>query len=192
MLNRTTVLRSLFLSATILFSQVATAAPMKLDETMSKLNFISIKNGSVGETHSIQKLTGSLSDKGDLEVSIFLDSVETNIEIRNTRLNTHVFESEKTPIATIKANVLAQIPTSAGVSVIETEGELTMRGITKTVKVNAIVTHTGEDLVVSSVMPIIINAADYEMETGVEKLRELVNISSIATAVPVTFSLVFK
>lgn len=58
--------------------------------------------------------------------------------------------------------------------------------------VNAIVAHRGKELVVSSVKPIIIKAADYGMEEGVKKLQELTKLPSIATAVPVTFSLVFK
>jgi len=84
------------------------------------------------------------------------------------------------------------VPTEAGVTMVETEGELEMRGVKKKVKVHAMVAHTGKELVVSSVSPIILKASDYGMEEGVKKLQELAKLPSIATAVPVTFSLVFK
>jgi len=43
-----------------------------------------------------------------------------------------------------------------------------------------------------SVNPIIVNADQYNLLEGVEKLREVANLPSISTAVPVTFSLIFK
>jgi len=107
-------------------------------------------------------------------------------------MNRHVFESEKNPLATITANVAGKVPTTAGVSMVETEAELTMRGVTKKVMVSVMVAHTGKELLVTSAKPIIIKAADYGMEEGVKKLQELAKLPSIATAVPVTFSLVFK
>lgn len=191
MLNSKLLLKGLVLSSVMAFSQIAMAGSMRLDENMSNLSFVSVKNGTVAEAHSIQKLTGSISDKGDLKISIFLTSVETNIPIRNTRMNRHVFDSENNPIATITANVSDKIPDS-GIVMVETEGELTMRGITKKVMVSAMVANTGKHVLVSSVKPIIINSADYGMDTGVKKLQELAKLASIVTSVPVSFSLVFK
>jgi len=100
--NKNTLLKGLFFSTAITLSQFASAATMTLDESTSSLNLVSIKNGTIGEVHTIPKLTGSLSEKGELDISIFLSSIETNIEIRNTRINRHVFESEANPIATYR------------------------------------------------------------------------------------------
>ena len=191
MLNSKILFKGLVLSSVIAFSQIATAGSMRLDENMSNLSFVSVKNGTVAETHAIQKLTGSLSDKGELSISMFLTSVETNIPIRNTRMNRYVFDSENNPLAKITANVAGKIPES-GVAMVETEGELTMRGVTKKVMVSAMVANTGKQVLVTSVKPILITAADYGMEEGVKKLQELAKLSSIATAVPVNFTLVFK
>ena len=187
-----TISTSVLFATSLGLSQFAVADTLSLDESLSSLSFVSIKKGSVAEAHSINKLTGSITDTGELNVSIYLKTVETNIPIRNTRMNRHVFESEQNPIATITANVAGKVPDEAGVSIVKAEGELTMRGISKKVEVNAIVTHTGKKVVVSSIKPIIIKAADYGMEAGVLKLQELAKLSSIATAVPVNFSLTFK
>ncbi len=191
MLNSRTLFKGLVLSSVMAFSQIAIAGSMSLDENMSKLSFVSVKKGTVAETHTIEKLTGSISDKGELIISIFLTSVETNIPIRNTRMNRHVFDSDNNPLAKITANVEGKIP-EFGVALVETEGELTMRGVTKKVMVSAMVANTGKQVLVSSVKPILITAADYDMEEGVKKLQELAKLSSIATSVPVNFILVFK
>lgn len=192
MLHSKTLLKGLVLSSVMAFSQIAMAGSMRLDENMSNLSFTSIKKGTVAEAHSIPKLTGSLSEKGELKISMYLASVETNIPIRNTRINRHVFDTDNNPLATLTADIAGKVPTEAGVSMIETDAELNLRGVTKKIKVSVMVAHTGKELLVTSAKPIIIKASDYGMEAGVMKLQELAKLPSIATAVPVTFSLVFK
>ena len=172
-------------------SQVGVASSLSLDENMSSVSFVSVKKGTVAEAHLIPKLTGTISDKGEMNIKLLLTSVETNIPIRNTRLNRHVFDSENTPIATITANVEGKIPDS-DVAMVETEGELTLRGVKTKINVSAMVANTSKQILVSSIKPIIINAADYGMEAGIKKLQELAQLPSIATSVPVNFTLTFN
>lgn len=190
MFNYKNVLKGIVLANIIAFSPIAMAGSMTLDENLSALHFVSIKKGTTAEVHSIQKLAGSISDKGELNIQLFLTSVETNIPIRNDRINHHVFESEKNPIATITANVEGKIP-EVGVAKVEAEGKLHLRGITKKINVSIIVASTADKVTVSSIQPVIIKASDYGMEVGVKKLQELAKLSSIATAVPVNFTLTF-
>ena len=50
----------------------------------------------------------------------------------------------------------------------------------------------GDDrILVNSAVPVIVNAAEYDLAAGVEKLREVAGLPAISNAVPVTFSLVF-
>jgi len=191
MLNSKMIVKGTLLSIAMAFSQGAIADSMKLDDAMSSVSFFSVKNGSVGEAHSIPQLTGTISEKGELNIELFLTSVQTNIPIRDTRLNRHVFDSENHPIATITANVEGKIPDS-GVAMVETEGELTLRGVKKKINVSAMVANTGDKVLVSSIKPIVINAADYGMVEGVKELQDLVKLMSIATSVPVNFSLTFS
>jgi hypothetical protein len=46
-------------------------------------------------------------------------------------------------------------------------------------------------LLVSSRKPLVLQADDYDLLAGVEKLREVAGLSSISKAVPVSFVLVF-
>ena len=50
-------------------------ADWELDSTQSAINFISIKNDSVGEVHSFTSLAGSIGATGKVQIVINLNSV---------------------------------------------------------------------------------------------------------------------
>jgi hypothetical protein len=47
-------------------------------------------------------------------------------------------------------------------------------------------------MLVTTTKPILLNAFDFGLGVGIQKLMEVANLPSISTVVPVTFSLVFK
>ncbi|MEE9325663.1 MAG: YceI family protein [Cocleimonas sp.] len=164
---------------------------MKLDNALSALSFVSIKKGTVGEAHSINNLSGSISPEGNISVVLDLSSVDTKIDIRNDRMKKHLFETSANPTATITAKVGNKISV-AGVSIVEGEVSINLHGTTKTVPVSVAVINTGSQVVISSTKPIIIKADDYGMAEGVAMLQKLAKLPSIATAVPVNFVLTFS
>lgn len=166
-------------------------ADMSLDNSHSTLKFVSIKKGSVAEAHSINKLSGSLSDKGELKISLDLSSVDTKIDIRNERMKKHLFEIDKFATATITAK-LTGLPTADGISQLSAEATLDLHGVSKPIKVEVSLVKSGDQLMVASTRPVIINAADYGLEGGIAMLQKLAKLPSIATAVPVNFVLVFS
>ena len=162
---------------------------MTLDNALSSLSFVSVKKGTAGEAHTIDKLSGSLSAEGDLLVTLDLSSVNTKIDIRNERMQKHLFETGKNPTATVSAKIGK---VSDGVSRVKGGVELNLHGVKKNVDFEAIAVMSGGKLVVSSAKPIIIKASDYGMEGGVAMLQKLAKLPSIATAVPVSFVLTFS
>jgi hypothetical protein len=162
---------------------------MTLDNALSTLSFVSIKNGAVGEVHTIDKLSGSLSDAGDLMVTLDLSSVNTKIDIRNERMQKYLFETGKNPTATVSAKIGK---VADGVSRVKGAVELNLHGVKKNIDFEAITVMSDGKLVVSSIKPIIIKASDYGMEGGVAMLQKLAKLPSIATAVPVSFVLTFS
>jgi len=163
-------------------------ADMTLDKEHSNLSFVSVKKGTVAEVHRIKNLSGSLSDKGELKVTLDLTSVDTKIEIRDQRAKEFLFETDKFANATLTANI-AEI--AEGVSNISTEAELSLHGVSQKITVDVTLMKTGDKLLAASTTPIIINAADFKMEEGVAKLQALAKLPSVATAVPVSFILSF-
>lgn len=171
-------------------------AQWDLSSDNSTLNFVTVKSLKVGEVQSFQKLTGSISDSGQVELNIDLSSVETNIGIRNDRIKTMLFDTVNFADATISGFV--EVEKLASLNVGDTYSSsvnfnLSLHGVsnkvTNTVQVTKL---SGDRLLVTSVMPMVINASDYGLEDGVEKLKTIAGLPSISTAVPVTFNLIFK
>lgn len=162
----------------------------------SALNYLSIKNLKVAELNTFKSLNGSINDSGTVSININLGSVETNIPIRNERMQTMFFEIGKFAEANISGSVNLDRTTKLAVGETYTDSiklTLALKGHTKEVAGKAQITKlTDNRLLVTSIDPVIINAEDFGLTGGVEKLREIAKLSTINTVVPVTYSLVFK
>jgi len=68
--------------------------------------------------------------------------------------------------------------------------QLSLHGQTVPVTLVVSVTKlTDGSLLVASIKPVIIKAADFDLVKGIDKLRQLAGLPSISTTVPVTFVL---
>ena len=177
--------------ALALLAATSTQAAMMLDQTHSTISFVSIKKGTAAEVHTFSNVSGSLSDEGQLTISIDLDSVQTNVDIRNTRMREKLFETISFPSAELSATVSE--PISEGqLTPIAVEADLSLHGISQSITINALALKAGDQLLVTSTQPIIVNAEDFGLDGGIETLRTIAKLPSIALAVPVSFTLVFK
>jgi len=171
-------------------------ADWQLVNDKSQLSFVSIKKGSVAETHHFTQLEGLLSDQGALSINVNLTSAETLIPIRNERLTKFVFEAVEFPQAVLTANLKEQLADikSPGTHLLKgIDAELDFHGHNKALKIDVMVTRLNNgDLSVSSLSPVIIKGKDFSVIEGIETLQKLAGLPSIATAIPVTFALTFK
>ena len=189
----------LFVTAVAVLAAVpftGAVADWVLDAKDSALHFVSIKKGAVGEVHTFRKLEGAVSDLGAAVVQIRLDSVDTGVEIRDERMRKMLFRTEKHPLATATAKMDAAMLKALKPGerrLIPLKFSLKLHGAVHAYEVPVIVTGlTGGAIAVDSRQPVIVNAADFGLEQGVEALRKVVELPSIAKAVPVTFDLVFR
>jgi len=187
-----------FIFCALLFSISCRAdepAGWQLNNELSKVSFVSIKAADIGEVHSFTRLQGSLTDAGDLRVVIQLASVETLIPIRNERMQEMLFETGLFPTASVTAKLdaqaLAALQTGdANTAAVEATLSLKDRDVPLTLQV--IAARAGDNrLLVSSLQPIVLNAAAVGLDEGVEKLREVAGLPSISQAVPVSVVLTF-
>jgi polyisoprenoid-binding protein YceI len=182
---------ALVVAAALSFSA---AADWSVNSAQSSLNFVSVKNDVVAETHSFKDLTGSLTEAGDFAVAIPAMSIDTMIPIRNERILEHVLAAKQ--YATINAKgkvdskVLAGLKTGDSV-VVDQALDLTLLTKTQSLTAKVKVTKVSDSqLVVTTVAPIMLDVNKFELNAGVEKLRELAGLKSISPLVPTTFSLV--
>lgn len=162
----------------------------------SRLNFISIKKGTIIETNSFTDLSGTVLPDGGATIMVKLDSVETNIGIRNKRMKEHLFETDKFANVTIKAQL--DLTQFASLSVgerkdIEIPVNINMHGHNNVVDIAVVVTRLATNkVVVDSRTPITLDADTFGFGAGIQKLQELAKLNIIAPEVPVMFSLVFE
>ena len=188
-------LRQLLLAIVILASCGAAWADWELEDAKSTVSFVSIKNDSVGEMHSFSSLVGYISDTGNVQVTINLDSVETLIEIRNERMREMLFETVKFPTATISAQVdpsLIEVAAQGGIVTTELPITLSLHGQEKSLTVAVVIVGEGDGrLHVYSARPVLINAEDFGLTQGVLALRKIAGLQAISNIVPVTLQLLF-
>lgn len=158
----------------------------------SSVSYVSIKNSSIAENNRFTRVTGSITDDGDVSIAIDLSSVETRVDIRNQRMRDLFFEVADHPQAIITTSLsemdLAQI--SAGAP-LERELPLTVSLHGSEAKVDARLraVATGGQLYVTTLDPILLYAGDFGLEPGVAMLQELAGLSAISRAVPVSVDL---
>ena len=189
-------LRALSAAAASLFLAFPAAAQWSLSADESRIGFVSVKAGAFAESHSFTEVQGAISEDGAAEIVISLDSVETNIDIRNERMREFLFETETHPTAAVAATIdldaLSDLAPGARESVIFS-GEVTLHGATAPFETTLTVTRLSDDRVlVETTDPVILYADEFDLTAGVDKLRELAGLPSITPAVPVTASLVFE
>jgi polyisoprenoid-binding protein YceI len=172
----------------------ASAAQWQLAGAPSSLYFLSIKKGSVAETHHFDRLSGSYAD-GTGHLTIDLTSVETGIDIRDKRMREQLFEVGRFAEATVTLEVddqrIAALEPGRHVT-LDTTATLSLHGQDQELDTLLDVTRLADDtLLVRNLKPVVIDAGAFNLAAGVEKLREIAGLSAISPAVPAQFTLYF-
>lgn len=186
--------------ATVAFAGVLSApaavAGWSLDPERSQVAFVSIKAGDIGEAHNFQEIAGRIDDAGQAEVEVMLDSVETLIPIRNERMREMLFKTARYDKATLTAKIdPAQIDAMqpGDVAAVVAESTLSLHGESQPLTLEMQVAKLDANtLMAASTKPVILDANNFGLGDGVDKLREIAGLESISDAVPVTFVMTFE
>jgi polyisoprenoid-binding protein YceI len=171
-------------------------AQWQLDNEASDLRFVTTKNTNFAEVQQFKKMSGEITSAGAVSFTIDLRSVETQIPIRNERLQNLLFDVDQYPTATWTGfdefSSLANLPIGASKD-FEVNGKLTLHGKTQEAKASLRVVRLNEErLQVTTRAPILVSANQFDLVAGIEKLRELMGLPNIIGTVPVNFALTFK
>ncbi len=167
-----------------------------IKESQSRVSFITIEQDDIAEVHTFKKIAGSVNDKGTANLSIDLDSVETNIDIRNERMRKFLFETVSNSSVAISTDLNIETFNSlnAGERILleDLTFEISLHGISAELSSNMYVTRINADKVlVETAAPVLVHADDFNLGKGILKLRELAGLDSITPVVPVSASLLF-
>lgn len=154
----------------------------------SQLSFISTKNKNIKEEHTFSQLSGHIDTNNKLYINVPLESIETNIEIRNQRMKEHLFHTEKFPDLIITTTIE---PEKIAQGLNEITVNVSMHNHNKTYTAKIMVDQNSQRIIATSYEPIIVNAKDFALDEGINKLTSLAQLQSISYTVPVEFKLVF-
>lgn len=166
-----------------------------LDGDASELRFLSVKKSKIAETSSFATLSGRITEDGQAQVRVLLDSVDTKVDLRNVRMRFLFFETFRYPEAIITTQLSAEQVTDLHITrrkEIELPYTLTLRGLTVERKTDVAVTLIDNDrVVVSSITPIAYTLEELNLEEGRAKLEEAANVDITPVGV-VSFNFVFS
>ena len=171
-------------------------AQWALNPDESTLKFISIKKDSVAEVSQFKQFEGSIDKTGLVNIAIDLSSVDSNIGIRDERLKSILFEVAKYSFASLTGKVDVTRATGMKTGDYFTDIvmlNLSLHGAVKEVMAEVTVVKLQDNRwLISSAKPVILNASNFNMIDGINTLRKLAGLSSIATAIPITFEFIFS
>ena len=179
-----------------LAAQDASFAPgWQIDAQSSQLRFQSVKNVTKVESSTFAAFSGALAADGTLSLHVFLDSVDTKIDLRNVRMRFLLFETFRFPEAVITAKInpadLADLPTLRR-KTLHLTYTLDLHGVKKELETDVAVTMLQDDtVVVSSTVPVVIATDDFGLSEGIQKLQEAANVVIIPSGT-ISFDLTLK
>jgi len=187
---------TLFATCLVLGAVSANAQDWKLAADDSKIAFGSVKKDSVGEAHHFSGLSGSVSEGGDATIEIDVTSVETWIDIRNERMQEHVFNAAAFPKATVSTKLdITEFAALEPGEMTTTTAKATLGFLGQELPVEAelfVVALTGDRVMVTSDEMLMLSTADLGISAGIDKLMELAKLPSITRVTPVTMRLIFE
>ena len=183
--------------ALIALSMTATSALAQgwtLDTDTSRMAFGSVKNGYVGEVHTFEGLTGSVSRDGAVAIDIPLSGVSTNIDVRNERFAEFVFANTPTAKLTATIDMDALKSMRAGQSTtMELDATLTLLGNEVDVFTEVFVVRTSaRDVMVTTNDMVMLATDELGIDAGIDKLQELAGLDSITRVTPVSARFMFS
>ena len=188
-------MRALLIATTTFMTAALAALPAQADWSIndtSRVGFISIKNNAIGENNAFQRVSGGISEAGAVTVNIDLTSVETGVGIRNERLQKMLFNVASFPQATVSAQLSdAQLMAlKSGGSVAESVSvSVALHGKTVSKQVELATARSGDTVRVTTTQPIVITAAEFDLEAGVAALQNIAGLNAISRSIPVTVDL---
>ncbi|WP_020209550.1 YceI family protein [Gilvimarinus chinensis] len=171
-------------------------AHWSLVSEQSDLHFVSVKNDVIAETSQFTRFSANVDDKGKVDITVDLSSVDTLIELRDQRLRDIFFSTEQFPTALLSAQLGADFLDELTIDepkALDLELNITLHGESQTVPARLSVTKlNSHSLLVSTRSPILINASDFALLEGIQQLQSIAGLKSIEPVVPVTGVWTFK
>ena len=163
----------------------------RLNINLSTLSFVTTKNKTISEQHSLMFKRGSLHEKRKFKARVNLNSIDTLIPIRDQRLREILFETETYPEAIITTIIPRELNLEANQNA-NLSFTLDLHGMQKLFTTEVVIQTVNDKLVVTNYNPILVNAKDFGLDNAVNTLTKVAGLQSIDYEVSVDFKLTFE
>ncbi len=160
-----------------------------LNPELSNIAIVTTKNNKVSEVSDFNSFSGSISSSGYLEIEIQLNSLETNIPIRNERIQQHLFQTNLYPTADIHTQLKVEDLTD-GIHHISFDVDL--HGVSAIIDADFMVFSQFDNKVVTLNKPLVVNAKTFSLDHGIVTLKKIAKLESINFTVPLNIVLTFE
>lgn len=177
-------------------SMSAHVSAWTLDPACSRLIFSTSKTlnntqnnaaTSIVEMGYFSKLRSSFSDDSrDISLLVDLDSVETAIPIRNERIRRLLFNTEAMPVAKLGLRLeqsVGELLRSQALQ-LDLPANFELHGVSVPIQLHLDVARSSTHLLINS-QPVLVRASAFNLLEGIESLRQVAGLLSIAAEVPV-------
>ncbi|MEM6477517.1 MAG: YceI family protein [Pseudomonadota bacterium] len=182
---------------TLAFVSAAAAAhagSWTLDGESSMVGFGSVKSDVIGESHSFSGLSGTVEEDGSVNITLNLATVNTNIDIRNERMQEHVFKMAPSAQLMAEVDMDAMEALSVGATMMTVvEGTLMFLGQEVFVDLPVVAARlSDEQVLIMSDGVTYLSTEELGIDAGIDTLMGLAGLERIDRAVPVTVRFMFN
>lgn len=160
-----------------------------INNDYSTINIITTKNNAISEVSHFQSFSGTINEDLYLNIEIDLKSLETNIPIRNERIQKYLFASDAFPTADIHTQLK---PEDLTPGVHNITFDVDMHGVSAILTAEFMVFEQFGNKIITLHKPLIINAKTFGFVEGIGVLKKLAHLDSINLTVPVNLTLTFE
>ena len=161
----------------------------ELNSESSSIAIVTTKNNSVSETSDFTSFSGNIDKDGNLLITIDLSSLETNIPIRNQRVQKHLFQTDLFPTADIHTTLK---PSDLEIGVHSISFDVDLHGVSGIVDGQFMVFEQQGKKIITLYKPLIIHANMFGLENGITTLKNLARLETIDLTVPLNIILTFE
>jgi len=162
-----------------------------IDSEFSSVNFSVTKKQYIIEPAVFQDVEGSIDEKGNLNISIDINSVDSSNPIRDNRLIDLFFQADFFPAAIVTAKIDDKILNSKEtLQIVKIAATLEFFETKKDISLDVMVAKMGNNIIVTSLKPIIVNAKMFNVPSeNLNALSKVCGGITISDIVPVNFVL---
>jgi len=160
-----------------------------LNPEFSSISIITTKNDSIAEVSNFTNFTGQINNDGMLKIIIDLNSLETNIPIRNSRIQEHLFQTDIYKTAEVTAQLK---PNDLNIGIHNITFDVDLHGLSVMMNAEFMVFEQYGNKVVVLHKPLIFDAKNFGFENGINTLKNLAKLYSIDFTIPINVILSFE